>query len=128
MLAQAVLDLFEGATFGIGPPIEDGFYYDFQLADGATFTPEDLERIDARMREIIKEKQPFLRDEIPDGEARELFAAPPVQAGDHRGHGRRPHVGDARGPRAHLREPAELHRPLPGPPRPRHGSARATSS
>ncbi len=79
VLAQAVLDLFEGATFGIGPPIEDGFYYDFQLADGATFTPEDLERIDARMREIIKEKQPFLRDEIPDADAKELFAAHPFK-------------------------------------------------
>jgi threonyl-tRNA synthetase len=74
VLAQAVLDLFEGATFGIGPPIEDGFYYDFQLADGATFTPDDLDRIDARMREIIKEKQPFLRDEIPDAEAAARFA------------------------------------------------------
>ncbi|MET1048031.1 MAG: threonine--tRNA ligase [Acidimicrobiales bacterium] len=79
VLAQAVLDLFEGATFGIGPPIEDGFYYDFQLADGATFTPDDLDRIDARMREIIKEKQPFLRDEIPDAEAKELFAAHPFK-------------------------------------------------
>jgi threonyl-tRNA synthetase len=79
VLAQAVLDLFEGATFGIGPPIEDGFYYDFQLADGATFTPDDLERIDARMREIIKEKQPFVRDEIPSAEAKELFAAHPFK-------------------------------------------------
>jgi threonyl-tRNA synthetase len=79
VLAQAVLDLFEGATFGIGPPIEDGFYYDFQLPDGGTFTPEDLERIDARMREIIKEKQPFLRDEIADDEARKLFADHPFK-------------------------------------------------
>src|SRR5262245_50039801 len=62
VLAQAVLDLFPGATFGIGPPVEDGFYYDFELparADGerATFTPDDLDRIDARMREIIGEQQ-----------------------------------------------------------------------
>ena len=74
VLAQAVLDLFPGATFAIGPPIENGFYYDFELADGATFTPEDLERLDARMREIIAERQPFLRDEIPDTQALELFA------------------------------------------------------
>ncbi|HYF45871.1 MAG TPA: TGS domain-containing protein [Acidimicrobiales bacterium] len=79
VLAQAVLDLFEGATFGIGPPIEDGFYYDFQLADGATFTPEDLERIEARMREIIAEKQPFVRDEIADDEARKVFADHPFK-------------------------------------------------
>ena len=55
VLAQAVLDLFPGATFAIGPPIEDGFYYDFRLppdpeAGGApgTFKPEDLDAIDAR--------------------------------------------------------------------------------
>jgi threonyl-tRNA synthetase len=75
VLAQAVLDLFPGATFAIGPPIENGFYYDFELPGGATFTPEDLERIDARMREIIAEKQPFVRDEIPEADALELFAA-----------------------------------------------------
>ena len=74
VLAQAVLELFPGATFAIGPPIENGFYYDFELADGATFTPEDLERLDAKMREIIKERQPFLRDEIPEAQALELFA------------------------------------------------------
>jgi threonyl-tRNA synthetase len=74
VLAQAVLDLFPEATFGIGPPVEDGFYYDFALPDGATFTPDDLESIDTRMREIIDERQPFVRDEIPAGEAREIFA------------------------------------------------------
>src|SRR4051794_26988783 len=55
VLAQAVLDLFPGATFGIGPPVEDGFYYDFELPDRGTFTPDDLDSIDARMREIIAE-------------------------------------------------------------------------
>src|SRR5690554_2844687 len=55
VLAQAVLDLFPGATFAIGPPVQDGFYYDFQLPDGGTFSVEDLDRIEARMREIIKE-------------------------------------------------------------------------
>jgi threonyl-tRNA synthetase len=73
VLAQAVLDLFPGATFGIGPPVEHGFYYDFELPDGGTFTPDDLDRIDARMREIIKERQPFIRDEIPSDRAREIF-------------------------------------------------------
>jgi threonyl-tRNA synthetase len=73
VLAQTVLDLFPGATFGIGPPVENGFYYDFELPDGGTFTPDDLERIDARMREIIKEKQPFVRDEIPSEQARVVF-------------------------------------------------------
>ncbi|MBI2705666.1 MAG: threonine--tRNA ligase [Actinobacteria bacterium] len=73
VLAQAVLDLFPGATFGIGPPVENGFYYDFELPEGRTFTPDDLAKIDARMRAIIKERQPFIRDEIPDSQALELF-------------------------------------------------------
>jgi threonyl-tRNA synthetase len=84
VLAQAVLDLFPRATFAIGPPIEDGFYYDFQLPPGpdgrpGTFTPDDLERIDARMREIIAESQPFVRDEIADDAARKLFADHPFK-------------------------------------------------
>jgi threonyl-tRNA synthetase len=73
VLAQAVLDLFPEATFGIGPPVEDGFYYDFELPGGAAFTPDDLDRIDARMREIIDERQAFVRDEIPADAAREIF-------------------------------------------------------
>lgn len=79
VLAQAVLDLFPGATFAIGPPIEDGFYYDFQLPNSATFTPDDLERIDQRMREIIKEKQPFICAEIPSDTAAELFKDHPYK-------------------------------------------------
>src|SRR5262245_44490402 len=79
VLAQAVLDLYPGATFGIGPPIEDGFYYDFQLPDGGTFSEDDLGRIEARMREIIAEKQPFVRDEVPDDKAREIFAEHPFK-------------------------------------------------
>lgn len=79
VLAQAVLDLFEGATFAIGPPVENGFYYDFLLPDGpdgnpGTFTPEDLERIETRMREIIAESQPFVRDELDNDTARKVFA------------------------------------------------------
>ena len=94
VLAQAVLDLFPGATFGIGPPIEDGFYYDFDLPEGRTFTPDDLERIDARMREIIAEKQPFVRDEISEADASKRFADAQVQARDHHRQGRRPDVGN----------------------------------
>jgi threonyl-tRNA synthetase len=79
VLAQAVLDLFPDATFGIGPPVEDGFYYDFALPGGATFSTDDLDRIDARMREIIEERQAFVRDEIPADEAREVFADHPFK-------------------------------------------------
>ena len=107
VLAQAVLDLFPGATFGIGPPVEDGFYYDFALPDGGTFVEEDLPRIETRMREIMAEAQPFVRDEIPAARAREIFARPPLQARDHRRRLHGPHVGhlvSRCGP--HLREPA----------------------
>jgi threonyl-tRNA synthetase len=79
VLAQAVLDEFPGATFAIGPPIADGFYYDFALPGGETFTPDDLDRLDARMRAIIAERQPFIRDEIPEAEALELFRDHPFK-------------------------------------------------
>jgi threonyl-tRNA synthetase len=79
VLAQAVLDLFPGATFGIGPPVTDGFYYDFELPDGGSFSTDDLERVEARMREIMAERQPFVRDEIEAGEARQIFAKHPFK-------------------------------------------------
>ena len=79
VLAQAVLDLYPGATFAIGPPIEHGFYYDFELPGGGTFTDGDLERIDARMREIIAADQPFERVEMAAEEALELFEAHPYK-------------------------------------------------
>src|SRR5699024_8538338 len=79
VLAQAVLELFPGATFAIGPPVEDGFYYDFEQppgADGrpATFQPEDLDAIEERMRKIMAQGQPFLREELTNERAREVFA------------------------------------------------------
>ena len=77
VLAQAVTDLFPGAKFAIGPPIADGFYYDFDVEQ--PFTPDDLERISARMSEIIKEKQAFRRRELGRDEALELFADQPYK-------------------------------------------------
>ena len=79
VLAQAVLDLYPGATFAIGPPIEHGFYYDFELPDGGTFTDADLERIEARMREIIEADQPFRRVEMAAEDALELFSEHPYK-------------------------------------------------
>ncbi|MXW94946.1 MAG: threonine--tRNA ligase [Acidimicrobiaceae bacterium] len=79
VLAQAVLDLYPGATFAIGPPIEHGFYYDFELPGGGTFTDADLERIEARMREIIEADQPFRRVEVAAEDALELFAKHPYK-------------------------------------------------
>ncbi len=77
IMAQAVLDLFDGATFAIGPAIEDGFYYDFDI--GRAFTPEDVERVEIRMAEIVAEDQPFERAEISKSEALELFADHPFK-------------------------------------------------
>ena len=79
VLAQAVLDLFPGARYAIGPPIADGFYYDFELPGGAHFTEGDLERIDARMREIIGQAQPFVREEMDKATGLELFADQPFK-------------------------------------------------
>ncbi len=77
VMAQAVLDLFEGSTFAIGPAIEDGFYYDFDI--GRSFTPEDVERIEARMEEIVAEDQPFERSELSKVEALEIFSDHPFK-------------------------------------------------
>ncbi|MSY11985.1 MAG: TGS domain-containing protein, partial [Actinobacteria bacterium] len=79
VMAPAVLQLFQGARYTIGPAIEDGFYYDFELPGGRTFSADDLAAIDGRMREIIKADQPFVRDELPAAEALRLFADQPYK-------------------------------------------------
>jgi threonyl-tRNA synthetase len=79
VLAQAVTDLWPGAHYAIGPPIEDGFYYDFNLPGGRHFSEEDLTRIEARMRAIIAEDQPFSREEHTVKEGLELFAHQPYK-------------------------------------------------
>ncbi len=79
VLAQAVLRLWPGAHFAIGPVIEDGFYYDFELPDGAHFSDEDLERIAATMREIMAEDQPFIRHEHSIDEGLALFDDQPFK-------------------------------------------------
>ncbi len=77
VMAQAVQELFPEAKFGIGPAIEDGFYYDFELP--RTLVPEDLSKIEARMREIIAAKLPFIREEVSRDEARRIFANQPYK-------------------------------------------------
>ncbi|MBN2113853.1 MAG: threonine--tRNA ligase [Acidimicrobiia bacterium] len=72
VMAQAVLDLFPGAQYAIGPAIEDGFYYDFHI--GRAFTPEDLEAIESRMAEIVAADQPFEREVVSTQRALEIFA------------------------------------------------------
>ena len=77
VLAQAVLGLFDGSTFAIGPAIDDGFYYDFKV--DSPFTPEDLEQIEARMQEIIVADQPFVREALSRDQALDLFAGHPFK-------------------------------------------------
>jgi threonyl-tRNA synthetase len=79
VLAQAVLRLWPGAYFAIGPVIEDGFYYDFELPGGAHFSDDDLGRIEATMREIMKEDQPFVRHEHSIHEGLSLFEDQPFK-------------------------------------------------
>jgi threonyl-tRNA synthetase len=79
VMAQAVLDLWPGARFAIGPAIEDGFYYDFELPGGEHFAPDDLPRIEARMREIVSEGQRFVREEHTIEEGLALFREQPYK-------------------------------------------------
>ena len=76
-MAEAVQQLFPGVRFGIGPAIEDGFYYDFDLP--RPLTPEDLEEIEQRMREIVAEEHNFVYQEIDEQEAHRLFANQPYK-------------------------------------------------
>ena len=79
VLAQAVLQMFPGAHFTIGPAIEDGFYYDFALPNNATFSDDDLASIEIRMREIMKSNQPFTRSEVSAEEALAVFSLQPYK-------------------------------------------------
>ena len=72
VMAQAVQDVFPGAKVTIGPSIEDGFYYDFEYAE--TFTVDDFEKIEKRMKEIVAADYPFVREELPREKAVDLFA------------------------------------------------------
>src|ERR671916_134646 len=73
VLAAAVLDLYPGTRISIGPPIEDGFYYDFEFPDGVTVSEHDFERIEAKMREHVKADEPFEREDVTTGDALERF-------------------------------------------------------
>jgi threonyl-tRNA synthetase len=77
VLAQAVTDLYPGAKYAIGPPVEDGFYYDFDVPE--PFTTEDLGRIEGRMLGIVAEGQPFRREELSREEGLRLFADQPYK-------------------------------------------------
>jgi threonyl-tRNA synthetase len=77
ILATAVRRLRPDAKIGFGPSIEDGFYYDFEVAE--PFTPEDLEKFESEMRKVIAEKYPFVRAEVNQSEARAKFSDDPLK-------------------------------------------------
>lgn len=77
VMAEAVQSFFPGAKFGIGPAIEDGFYYDFELP--RPLIPEDLTAIEAKMREIIAANFPFIREELSKAKALKLFSEQPYK-------------------------------------------------
>jgi threonyl-tRNA synthetase len=77
VLAQAVQEVNPKARLGIGPPVRDGFYYDFDVAE--PFTPEDLKALEKVMQRIVKEGQTFRRRVVTDADAREELAAEPYK-------------------------------------------------
>ncbi len=77
ILATAVREIFPGAGIGFGPPIEDGFYYDFEVP--RPFTPEDLEQIEARMAAVVKADYPFIREVVDREGANRRFADDPLK-------------------------------------------------
>ncbi len=76
-LATAVRELYPGAGIGFGPPIDDGFYYDFDVPE--PFTPEDLKKIEASLAEVVAADHPFERSEVTREEAEALFADDPLK-------------------------------------------------
>src|ERR1700750_626086 len=75
VLATPVMELYPGVRISIGPPIADGFYYDFEFPEGVSLSDADFERIQARMREHVKAAEPFLRAERPAAEVIERYRA-----------------------------------------------------
>ncbi|HEU4976806.1 MAG TPA: threonine--tRNA ligase [Baekduia sp.] len=75
VLAAAVMELYPGVKISIGPPIEHGFYYDFEFPDGVVVSDADFERIEAKMAEHVAADEPFAREDIPVADALERFRA-----------------------------------------------------
>ena len=125
VLAQAVQSLFPDAKLGIGPPIENGFYYDFDVSE--PFHPDDLKRIEKRMQQIVKERQAFVRRPVTDEQARDELSAEPYKleliglkgaAAADAADGAEAEVGGRRADHLRQRPPQRRDRlegPLPGP-------------
>ena len=116
VLAQAVCDLYPGTKYAIGPAVTDGFYYDFDLPE--TIGTAELAKIDRRMRQIVKQNQPFVREEVSRAEAAERLADQPFKLEIIAG------LDNDDDPEASEGETVSLYR-NGGLGRPLHGSARA---
>ena len=79
LLAAALTDMYPGVKFGVGPAIENGFYYDIELPEGVTVSPDDFAAIEARMAEIAKSGAAIVRCEVSRDEAREIFTDQPLK-------------------------------------------------
>src|SRR6202049_3282766 len=75
LMAAAVVDLFPGAQYDVGPAIEDGFFYNFRLPGGQHFVDDDLQRIESRMSDLSNRKIAFVQEELPRAQAIEMFTA-----------------------------------------------------
>ena len=126
MLAAAVMELYPGVKISIGPPIENGFYYDFEFPEGVTVSDADFERIEQKMREHVKADEQFVREDVTVAEALERFRAEDQ-------HYKVELIEDlvATTDRRRDRQPLHerpVHRPLPRPARARARSASRRSS
>lgn len=79
LLVAALTDMYPGVKFGVGPAIENGFYYDIELPEGVTVSPDDFAAIEARMAEIAKSGAAIVRREVSRDEAREIFTDQPLK-------------------------------------------------
>src|SRR6478752_10671638 len=73
VLATAVMELYPGVKISIGPPIEQGFYYDFEFPEGVNFSDAEFDRLEARMQEHIDADEPFVREDVPVAVALDRF-------------------------------------------------------
>ncbi len=79
LMAAALTELYPGVKFGVGPAIENGFYYDVELPEGTTISPDDFAAIEEKMAAIAKSGAPFAREEVSRDEARAVFADQPLK-------------------------------------------------
>ena len=122
VFAEAMLELYPGVQISIGPPIENGFYYDFDLPDGVTLNEDDFPAIEARMREHIAADEAFVREDVPvGGRARALPGRRPgLQGRADRGPREERSRRRARGQTVSLYTNGDVRRPLPRPARADH--------